>query len=509
MLSDFRSNSPSDHHLQPSPKPKSSYHFFRNSYNSFQSQIAAHPRFWLLSGFLFIQLLVVFFTRNSPLSFSSHAQVQLNVPPQTITLPAAVAQPPKDGGGERCEYGRVYVYDLPPMFNEDLALKNCTDLHPWLWQCGLNTNEGYGMRATELAEILPKKLAKAWYRTNQFSSEVIFHHRLLNYRCRTMEPESATVFYIPFYAGQAVGKYLWIDDIEKRDLRCNMMLKWVQNQTYWRKSNGSDHFLTIGRITWDFRRLMDAEQKWGSSLLNLPAMAKVTRFIIERAPWDAYDVGVPYPTGFHPSSASQLRQWQRFVLTRNRTSLFTFIGATRADIAGDFRTLLIQYCRNESDACRVIDCAVTQCSNGSSAIQSSFLSSDFCLQPKGDSMTRRSVFDCMIAGSVPVFFWKKTAYDQYQWFLPEDPETYSVFIDHDAVRNGTSIRGILEQYSKEDIRKMRQKVVEIIPKLVYARPKEGLPKVKDAFDIAVETFMKRIKEEKDWNEFVNDIEERR
>nr|GMD23508.1 glycosyltransferase BC10-like [Ipomoea batatas] len=49
-------------------------------------------------------------------------------PPQTITLPPAVAQPPKDEG-ERCEYGRVYVYDLPPMFNEDLALKNCTDLH--------------------------------------------------------------------------------------------------------------------------------------------------------------------------------------------------------------------------------------------------------------------------------------------------------------------------------------------------------------------------------------------
>nr|GMD92266.1 xyloglucan galactosyltransferase XLT2-like [Ipomoea batatas] len=49
-------------------------------------------------------------------------------PSQTITLPPAVAQPPKDER-ERCEYGRVYVYDLRPMFNEDLALKNCTDLH--------------------------------------------------------------------------------------------------------------------------------------------------------------------------------------------------------------------------------------------------------------------------------------------------------------------------------------------------------------------------------------------
>nr|GMD97812.1 xyloglucan galactosyltransferase XLT2-like [Ipomoea batatas] len=47
---------------------------------------------------LFIHLLVIFFTWNSSLSFSSHAQLQLHVPPQTITFSPAMAQPPKDEG---------------------------------------------------------------------------------------------------------------------------------------------------------------------------------------------------------------------------------------------------------------------------------------------------------------------------------------------------------------------------------------------------------------------------
>ena len=44
------------------------------------------------------------------------------------------------------------------------------------------------------------------------------------------------------------------------------------------------------------------------------------------------------------------------------------------------------------------------CYNGASAILDTFLGSDFCLQPRGDTYTRRSVFDCIVASSIPVFF---------------------------------------------------------------------------------------------------------
>ncbi|RAL40725.1 hypothetical protein DM860_008423 [Cuscuta australis] len=456
-----------------------------------KSQIPAHPRFWVFTlTILSIQVLVILLARNSLFPVAVH-------PTEAVSLPATSTSREAEAGGG-CKYGRVYVYDLPRMFNRDLIPENFSDWHPYNRQSGLYVNDGLGKKSRALTGILPVNIAAAWHDTNQFSTDVIYHRRILNYRCRTRDPESATAFYIPFYAGLAVGKYLWVEGFEKRDRLCTKMLRWVQNQTHWKKSNGSDHFLTLGRITWDFRRLEVDDKEWGSAFLNMPGMEKVTRYTIERASWDDRDVGVPYPTGFHPGSESQLRQWQQFVLSRKRPHLFSLVGAPRPNTEGDFRTLLLRYCQNHSDASRVVDCSRTPCDTHPAVVQDVFLSSDFCLQPEGDSKMRRSMFDCMIAGSVPVIFWPETAYGQYPWFLPEDPESYSVFIHHDGVRNGSaSIRGILEKnYSKEKIRKMREKVVETIPRLIYARTKKGFDNVKDAFDIAVEGAMRRIREDK-------------
>lgn len=485
----------------------------KNTINSLQN----HPRFWLLAAFLFIQALVLAITRSSPFSiFTNTPNSPILTSPRVpfrgkLDSNLSIPNHKEDAStNSDCLQGRVFVYDLPPMFNKELVLKGCEDLDPWKWQCGIVTNDGYGKEAGELAGILPENLISGWYRTNQFSLELIFHYRILNHKCRTLDPEAATAFYIPFYAGMAVGPYLWINDTAKRDWHCKMMLNWMNNQTYWRKNNGSDHFLTLGRITWDFRRLTDPEKLWGSSFLDMPEMQRVRRFTIETALGLDNDISIPYPSGFHPHSKSQLQQWQNFVRERPRTSLFTFVGAAREK--ADFRSLLLSYCYNESDSCRVVDCALTLCNNGSSASLEAFLSSHFCLQPKGDSYTRKAVFDCMVAGTIPVFFWKRTAYDQYQWFLPGDPKSYSVFIDQEEVRNGKSIRKILEGYSEEEVRKMRDKVIETIPNIVYARPlEEGLSESErftDAFDIAVDGVMEKIREEKEWagNEVVQEME---
>lgn len=350
-----------------------------------------------------------------------------------------------------------------------------------------------------LAGVIPENLAPAWYWTDQFVSELIFHHRILNHKCRVMDPVSATAFYIPFYAGLAVGKYLWSNTstAKDRDRHCEMMLEWIKDQPYYKRSQGWDHFMTMGRITWDFRRSKDKD--WGSSCIYIPGMRNITRLLIERNPWDYFDIGVPYPTGFHPNSESDIADWQSFVRNRNRTKLFCFAGATRGAFKNDFRGLLLKHCENESDSCRLVDCGGSKCSNGTSAILESFLDSDFCLQPRGDSFTRRSIFDCMVAGSIPVFFWKRSAYFQYEWFLPGEAGSYSVFIDRNAVKNGTvSVKEVLESYSGVEVTKMRDKVIDSIPKFIYAKPQEGLESVKDAFDIAIEGVLRRFQEQKEW-----------
>ncbi|KAF4357761.1 hypothetical protein F8388_021937 [Cannabis sativa] len=176
-------------------------------------------------------------------------------------------------------------------------------------------------------------------------------------------------------------------------LRIGYLLDWraeaVKIDT-WRRCGYGDGFPDAG-VPWDY---FDINVSWGSS--------NIARLLIERNPWDYFDIGMPYPTVFHPRSDSDVVEWQSFVQNRNRITLSSFAGATRGPIRNDFRGMLLSHCRNESDACRVVNCAGSCCSNDMSAILEGFLNSDFCLQPRGDSFTCRSIFDCMVVGSIQV-----------------------------------------------------------------------------------------------------------
>uniref|UniRef100_A0A7N0T1I1 Exostosin GT47 domain-containing protein n=1 Tax=Kalanchoe fedtschenkoi TaxID=63787 RepID=A0A7N0T1I1_KALFE len=408
----------------------------------------------------------------------------------------AILPPPVVEERDECPLGRIYVYELPRSLNRDIV-RLCSELNPWTSRCEILQNHGFGKpAASELNGVVPDSLLSSWYATDQFVSELIFHNKLLRHRCRAPDADSAAAFYVPFYAGLAVGKYLWSSRFTSRDRdrHCESLRAWLEQQPSWRRSDGWDHFLTMGRISWDFRR--SHEHDWGSSCIHMAFMRNVTRLLIERNPWDYFDVGVPYPTGFHPDTAEMLSAWQSFVRQRSRSHLFSFAGAKRANFKDDFRSLLFNQCSSEAfNLCRAVDCSAARCSNGTSAIKA-FLDSHFCLQPRGDSFTRRSIFDCMIAGSIPVFFWRRTAYLQYQWFLPPEPESYSVFIDRHGVRNGTiTVKSVLEKFSKDDVERMRDKVIENIPNLVYSKPDEGLGSVQDAFDVAIDGILNRIKDQ--------------
>lgn len=380
------------------------------------------------------------------------------------------------------------------MFNIELK-NNCEKLDPWRSKCVANSNNGFGPHAKELRRVVPDNLLGAWYWTDHYWGEVVYHHRMLNYKCRTMEPESAAAYYIPFYVGLAVGNYLWDNrTVTEKDLICEKMLTWLEEKESFRRSNGSDHFIMLGRLTWDFRRKIDALNDWGSSFLHMPGMRNVIRLSVEKNPWDSLEIAVPYPTIFHPRSDDDVAEWQKFVRSRNRMKMFSYVGGARKTIKNDFRSILEDQCRNATSVCHHVDCSRENCLDGTTAIMTAFLNSDFCLQPRGDGYTRRSVFDCMMAGSIPVFFWNRTAYEQYEWFVPDEPGSYSVFIDRSEVRSGKSIWKVLEGFSREKVESMREKVIEYIPRFVYAKPNEGLKNIKDAFDVAIDGVFSKFKD---------------
>ncbi|KAI8534948.1 hypothetical protein RHMOL_Rhmol10G0136500 [Rhododendron molle] len=384
-----------------------------------------------------------------------------------------------------CHSRRIYVYDLPPTFNNDLLTSSNTNL-----------NNSFGLPARELDGIVPESILPAWYWTDHYWGEVVYHNLMLNYKCRTLEPESATAFYIPFYAGIALRMYSWGSyNATDRGWHPEKLNKWLQEQKWWKRSKGSDHIIMLGRITWDFRRSREAsDAEWGSSLLNLPAMENVVRLAIERNVWDNLEIAVPYPTAFHPSSESDITGWQGFVRSRRRNHLLAFVGDAREWIENDFRGVLKNKCLKESTACRHVDCGRENCIEGKTAVMEAFLDSDFCLQPRGAGFTGQSVFECMLAGSIPVFFWERTAYMQYELFLPSEPESYSVFIRRNDVRNGsTDIRRVLEGFGRAEVERLREKVIEHIPRFVYAKPSQRFRKMRDAFDFAIDGVLSKYK----------------
>ncbi|KAL2499620.1 glycosyltransferase 18 [Abeliophyllum distichum] len=460
---------------------KSKNIWLKNKLNSVK--VSLYRCLWL-SIILLFQIVVLNFVLGAP---SKSISINTQILQETV-MPLPSLQ------SNQCQSGMVYVYDLPVMYNKEL-IDNCHDLDPWHSRCNAVSNDGLGPITAGLSDGMPENLAPAWYWTDMLSSEIIYHARILKHKCRTTEPELATAFYIPFYAGLAVAKYLFTNYTAKeRDWHSEMLLKWLQDQPYWKRANGSDHFIMLGRVTWDFRRSNDED--WGSSFIHMPLMKKILRLCIERDQWDHLEIGVPYPTGFHPKSKSDLDQWLNFVQTRKRRSLFTFVGAKRK-VKSDFRSILLSHCYNESESCRVVDCAGTRCYDGTWEILEAFLDSDFCLQPRGDTYTRKSMFDCMLAGSIPVFFWKRSIYDQYQWFLTDEPENFSVFIDRKDVRNGVSIKKVLEGYNMEQIRRMREKIIEFIPRFVYSyMGSDETGNKNDAFDLAIDGVLNRFKEEK-------------
>ena len=60
--------------------------------------------------------------------------------------------------------------------------------------------------------------------------------------------------------------------------------------------------------------------------------------------------------------------------------------------------------------------------------------SEFCLQPRGDSPTRKLVFDSLVLGCIPIVFDPFTAHHQYPRHLHEDDRTISVYIHTDEAK---------------------------------------------------------------------------
>ncbi|BBG93415.1 Exostosin family protein [Prunus dulcis] len=346
---------------------------------------------------------------------------------------------------DSCANRYIYIHEgLPARFNDDF-LNNCESL--------INDSEG----------VLANK---NWFKTNPYLLEVIFHNKMKRYECLTKNSSLASAIYVPFYPSMDVGVHLWDSNLTIRDSSARDYVKWLSGQPEWMKM-----------------RERDNSSDWGSKLRFLPESMNMTMLSIEGGRWKN-DIAIPYPQTFILKRTNRVRE-------QERRYLFSFVGAPRPHQQTSIRGKLIDHCQASTN-CKVLHCNEKKCGNPVTVMRV-FKSSVYCLQPGGDSYTRRSAFDAFLAGCIPVFFHPATAYTQYLWHLPKNHTKFSVFIpvrDVEDLKEGL-IEKVLLGISKDKEVAMREEVIRLIPKLVYANPRSRLG-TQDAFDIAVQGILERI-----------------
>lgn len=403
---------------------------------------------------------------------------------------------------DSCAGKYIYIHDLPSRFNDDLVT-DCKLLMKWSDMCPSVENLGMGPQIRDPRGVL---LNSSWFSTNQFMLELIFRKRMNQYDCLTNDSSKASAIYVPFYAGLEIGRHLWGYNVTVRDSAAIDLLRWLVSKPEWKRMWGRDHFLVAGRIAWDFNRPSDNDVDWGSIFMLLPESLNMTMLAIESS-CRSNEYAIPYPTYFHPSSQIEVLEWQNRMRTRERKYLFSFAGGPRPNMGGTVRGEIFRQCLESSKICKLFDCSNGNCDDPVEVIKI-FQDSVFCLQPPGDSYTRRSTFDSILAGCIPVFFHPGSAYAQYVWHFPKNYTKYSIFINMEGEKRGkVIINETLLGVTKDDLFALREEVIKLIPNVVYADPRFNSSKsIEDAFNVTMkgvlertEKIRKALKEGKDPN----------
>lgn len=93
----------------------------------------------------------------------------------------------------------------------------------------------------------------------------------------------------------------------------------------------------------------------------------------------------------------------------------------------------------------------------------------YCLAPPGDSLTRKSLFDSLLAGCVPVVF-IRASLTQYDWHLSrEDFEKVAVYIPmKDMLQSKANFLERLESIKESELIQKQEYIAEIAARLQYS-----------------------------------------
>lgn len=339
--------------------------------------------------------------------------------------------------------------------------------------------------------------------------------RLRTSKQRTRDPSKASAFIIPFDAG--VHSYIDHEDghprlaaphgrYVSRYLRQNCQ---GSTKKLWWKNNGHDHFLIFSITSYQMVGMMVKE-------LFMFVCQNCTTIVIETSPTGTAPPGrtrkmfyaAPYPSSFHYWEGIKKLPWDPPApegTGDHRDILSLFIGSIKTSQAAsrELRKKLFEQCQAEGAPSCEWRKAAHACNgvvNASDAMLL-FRRARYCPAPSGDSLTRKSLFDSLVSGCVPVIF-SRASLTQYKWFLSQqDVDEVAVYIPMSKINSdGANFIQILKAIPPEELARKQAAVRRIAPSLQYSivpdRVDEGRgqvwsPPFRDAADVVIEHVLDR------------------
>ena len=313
------------------------------------------------------------------------------------------------------------------------------------------------------------------FQTWQFSLYKNIISRMRTSRYRTRDPAKASAFIIPF----DLGVHSYIDHLNgfprlasPHGWMAQSLLKAAsKNKEIFWKHYGHDHFVFLSITAYQMVGI-------GVKTFFMQICQNCTTVTIETSPTKTAIKGrtrkhwyaVPYPSSFHWYDGIKVLPWERLENSK-RDILSLFIGSlkTSQPNSNNLRRFLYKQCKDDAD-CRWYKTAHS-CRGVLNATNTMMLfrRSIFCPAPTGDSITRKSVFDALVAGCIPVLFSKATI-NQYIWhFTEEEMKTIPIYIPMKQINEGhVNFMQVLRNISHHDIREKQKLIERLAPRLQYS-----------------------------------------
>eukprot|EP00405_Crypthecodinium_cohnii_P027140 CAMPEP_0206505904 /NCGR_PEP_ID=MMETSP0324_2-20121206/56437_1 /ASSEMBLY_ACC=CAM_ASM_000836 /TAXON_ID=2866 /ORGANISM="Crypthecodinium cohnii, Strain Seligo" /LENGTH=541 /DNA_ID=CAMNT_0053995511 /DNA_START=271 /DNA_END=1895 /DNA_ORIENTATION=- len=394
---------------------------------------------------------------------------------------------------------RVYVYDVPRAAEENNHIVYFRDscYNPYRG-CEETAIPPYSLNYMVNLFGLSFKIPQPGNRSNrlhvqavsQYATSRIMTASLMRYPHRTYDPKEADLFYIPMFTENFTR---WQSD-------CPSAAKILSELPYLNESTAARHFWPAPTVGWTNDTCEEWNAQYKDPTPSMRLLAKVQKLALEdkesapqilgrdwngdlRQPPVAENLhSIPYPSILSSLNDSEVEAWRNMILQTHRPLVATAAwGFHGLDSAMSDRDTLRQQCQSNPE-CLFEELDMDFFTENTNTVVSAMLQAKFCLEPAGDSPSRKGMIDALTSGCIPVLF---NIYQTKCW--PWHVQDWSeVSLQFDNVP--PDIISVLEQIPEAEIQRMQQKIASMLENFIFSMP--GYPRDGDALDITLRHLQK-------------------